>query len=100
MISSFCYCFGNNATNMNVNLNFGICSSSGTNPASNTPVNSISLNNTITNPGSNTSAYFPTFPFAVTTSGYYYCFITAVSGSYVGTSYGIGTRLINLVRIA
>jgi hypothetical protein len=79
---------------------FGVVSSTGINPAVNaTTIDSISIGVNLLSNGYNTSPYFPTFTFTVTTSGYYYSYMsTGPPGTLTG-SYVILAKTLSIVRV-
>ncbi len=82
-------------------LTIGIGSNTSTNPVGFTNVKNVSVGISSTTASSNgTFAYWPCFVFTVTTTAYYYAYVTSSSGSLNAGSYGIGARVTSLVRIA
>ena len=99
-MSFYAYIYVETASSLNGLVSLGITSNVSTSPAGGSnAVNPINTGITLISSGFNTGSYFPSFNFTVTTSGYYYSFISKASdGSLTGT-YVIGARTTSIVRI-
>ena len=87
------------SSTMNGIVTFGITSNASTNPSGGNSIAVINTGTYLTSTGINTMNYFPTFTFTVTTSAYYYGYMSKpVDGSLSGT-YVIGARTTSLVRV-
>ena len=87
------------SSTLNGIVTFGITSNASTNPSGGNSIAVINTGTYLTSTGINTMNYFPTFTFTVTTSAYYYGYMSKpVDGSLSGT-YVIGARTTSLVRV-
>ena len=101
IISLFFVFYNSNATTTTtITINFGVSSNSSTTPTTggtniiNFTAGGFTLSNLI-----NSTSFTQNFVFTVTSSAYYYGFISSASPSTTGV-FAIGIKTINIVRIA
>ncbi len=100
-MSFYAYIYVDATSTLSGLVSFGITSNVSTNPAGGsgvvTPINTGVY---LTTGGVNTMSYSPTFTFTVTTSAYYYSYMSKpVDGTLSGNAYVIGVRTTSIARV-